>query len=304
MRKKIPSAVALVVAYNPGSGFRDRCLETLRQFGSVVIIDNGSEQAIGRDVSLLAATSGIHVISNKVNMGLGFALNQGIRYAIEQGYDWVCTLDHDSRLSPNFARVMFDAIEGAKRAQVPLAFLSPVYVDEKSGIRTAYGSRSATVAGCMVADVTITSGNLVPVSTFINAGLFDADLFIDYLDYDFSLRCRRRGLFILEVAEAILLHNLGDSEPRTLLGKTFFVTHHSALRRYYITRNRIVVFARHCSYAPGMTVREATRIGLDFLKVVCFESDKKNKLQAMVDGFVDAVKGGRGPRPAKKEAIS
>jgi len=38
---------------------------------------------------------------------------------------------------------------------------------------------------------------------------------------------------------------------RTILGFTFRPTHHSTMRRYYLSRNRIVVFRKYVTVFPN-----------------------------------------------------
>lgn len=302
MLQQLNKTIAVVVAFNPGEGFHERCLRTLAEFGAVVVVDNGSTEAGRQTITLLAGVGGIAIIVNDTNMGLGYALNQGVRFAMSQGFEWIGTLDQDSMMQPGFMHAMEDVyarLDAATTAQ--LAFLAPVYQDERSGIRTSYAARPGPVPGCAIVNETITSGNLVPASTFQAVGLFDDGLFIDYLDYDFSLRCRIQGRTIFEVPAAVLLHNLGNATPHQLLGRRFFVTHHSALRRYYITRNRLTLYARYFAKTPAWVLKDGVRFLLDLFKVVFYEKGRTAKLSSMMQGTFDALAGKRGARPQARK---
>jgi rhamnosyltransferase len=291
------STIAVIIAFNPDAGFCERCFRTLDEVGSVIVVDNGSSEAGRKTIATLADVPGIFLIVNDENKGLGCALNQGIRLAMSKGFQWICTLDQDSLMQPGFKRAMENIASQLDERVVDLGFLAPVYQDEKSGIFTSYASRPGPVPGCSIANETITSGNLVPASTFRAVGLFDEGLFIDYLDYDFSLRCRIHGKAIVEVSSAVLLHNLGNSTRHRLLGRPFFVTHHSALRRYYITRNRITLYARYFAKTPDWVMKDGARFMLDLFKVGFYESDRHAKLRSMMQGALHAFTGRRGPRP-------
>jgi len=299
---QLNKTIAVVVAFNPGGGFRERVLRTLDEFGAVVIVDNGSAEAGRRVIAPLAEVAHVSVIVNAANMGLGCALNQGVRFALSEGFEWICTLDQDSMMQPGFKRAM-EAVHGRLGARAAdVAFLAPVYQDERSGIRTSYATAPGPVPGCALVNETITSGNLVSAATFHAIGLFDDGLFIDYLDYDFSLRCRIQGRAILEVQDAVLLHNLGNATPHRLLGRRFFVTHHSALRRYYITRNRLTLYARYFARTPAWVLKDGARCLLDLFKVVFYETDRPAKLGSMIQGTLHALTGKRGARPQGRKS--
>ena len=63
------------------------------------------------------------------------------------------------------------------------------------------------------------SGSFIPRQTLEEVGLMREEFWIDYIDYEFSFRVRKRGLRILGVGGARLNHRLGIANYLKILGK-------------------------------------------------------------------------------------
>jgi rhamnosyltransferase len=85
-------------------------------------------------------------------------------------------------------------------------------------------------------DYLITSGSLIPITTFDCVGLLEERLFVDYVDIEWGLRAKREGFRCFGVFPAKMQHSLGDT-PLRLAGARLPV--HSALRHYYHFRNAV-----------------------------------------------------------------
>jgi len=62
----------------------------------ILVIDDGSDDA----TTLVSALAGAMVHRLKTNMGKGVALKEAFAYAIDQGYDYVLTMDADGQHDP------------------------------------------------------------------------------------------------------------------------------------------------------------------------------------------------------------
>jgi glycosyltransferase involved in cell wall biosynthesis len=88
-----PRVVALIPAYNPKR--YDLLLSIASMLGQSVavdicIVDDGSNELVS---SLIEPDERITVIRLDRNGGISEALNEGARYAVEHGYDYICRLD-------------------------------------------------------------------------------------------------------------------------------------------------------------------------------------------------------------------
>jgi len=67
-----------------------------KQYGDVLVIDDGSEDGTAK----VAELSGAKVLRHEVNLGKAEALRSAFKYAIENGYDVVVCLDADGQHDP------------------------------------------------------------------------------------------------------------------------------------------------------------------------------------------------------------
>lgn len=72
-------------------------IETLQQYGDVIIVDDGSSDLTGQIASKTSAS----VLSHKSNLGYEAALSTGIEHAINSDYLYVITTDADGELQPS-----------------------------------------------------------------------------------------------------------------------------------------------------------------------------------------------------------
>ena len=140
----------------------------------------------------------------------------------------------------------------------------------------------------------ITSGNLVRMDVFDKTGLYDEGMFVDQLDFDFSLRVRKAGFGIYRVAKATLYHELGDAgAPRTFLGR--FHTFHSPLRRYYSYRNYLHLAKRHVRDFPKFIVKLALVQVLLLVTITIYGRDRARSFLFIGRGVRDFFRDRTGP---------
>ena len=87
----------LIPAYNTEKylpSLIDRILSVYN--GKIIIIDDGS-------ISSISYSHGsVDMLKNEKNMGKGYSLLKGMRYAFDQGFDAVITLDSDGQHDPKY----------------------------------------------------------------------------------------------------------------------------------------------------------------------------------------------------------
>jgi rhamnosyltransferase len=275
--------------------------------GRAIVVDNGSDvEACDR----MRGIAGVEVVALGENQGIAVALNHGLARAAETGAAWVVTFDQDSRPAPGFVRALL-----ATRASRPRAAVVGSYVQEAAVPQGPCWLRphprfplffQRTPAGSDLDGITmvVTSGALTELATWRALGGFDEDLFIDYVDTDYCLRCRLAGRTIAVSVGAHLAHHLGRREARKWVGRTFYPTHHSPLRHYYVARNRVRMIRRHALREPHWFLFDCAAAALWLFRVLAFESAKAKKLRAMLLGTWDGLRGRFGPcPPARKQAL-
>jgi rhamnosyltransferase len=133
------------------------------------------------------------------------------------------------------------------------------------------------------------------MEAFEECGLFQENLFIYCVDDDFSLRLRKRGFFIGENRNAILLHRSGHPTSRKLFGKTIATKNYRPEVRYYYARNKVWILRFYGGTFPRIiipTLREFVTIPL---KIAVMEDESWTKIKLFIRGLADGVAGRMGP---------
>lgn len=281
------SICAVVVSYHPELDIIDNILLLLDQVDEVIVVDNGSGPSTRELLGFFDSYPRVKVIFNTENLGVAAALNIGVMLAEEARYPWLATFDQDSRVTPGMIEQMLLAYH-AYQDKEKIAILSPRCKDRRTGRFGSTSLDSSDGSGLLYSEVivAITSGNLVKLTAFSKIGYFNEAMFIDYVDYEFCLRCAAQGYKVLEIPAAILEHSLGFQTTYEFFWKSATVTNHSALRRCYNTRNRIYVYKRFALSYPLWFLNDAFAFLKEIFKLMLYEKHKGTKLIAVFRGIV------------------
>jgi len=297
----ITDICAVVVTYNPNDSFKTNLVALSRQISNIVIIDNAS-QSKGLDiVKRAAAACNAHLIINTDNSGIAAALNQGVNYGIDNGFEWIATFDQDSSVTPNY---FVDLLNVAKAVETvgKLALVAPYYADETTGLFIRLANKyhkSSDGVEFGIAVPAITSGNLIPVRTFDIVGKFDEALFIDHVDHDFCFRCAAQGLLVVEAKNVRLNHSIGRMVfyKTKFRKKPFASANHSAFRHYFIARNRLIIYQKYFFKHPKWCLYDMKEFCKGLIVIALCEDNKANKLINTARGLMHGLvrRTGRAP---------
>ena len=284
---------AIVVTYNPTMEIEGNVRALLEQVDKVILVDNSA--CSSESLASISKTSRVQVILNGSNLGIGTALNIGVSAALQENFEWIATFDQDSRVKTGMIHIMIGAYESCP-SKTEIGILSPQYEDIETGVITDHShTRSRVPCDPHAVLVTMTSGNLVRSEIFRKVGLFSAALFIDYVDYEFCLRCAKLGYQVLEVPGARLLHRVGSPSSHELFGRHYLTTNHSPIRRYYAFRNRVWLYRHFHAYAPKLTRQLIAAGAREFLKILAFETERIAKTGAIAKGVWHGILNRLGP---------
>lgn len=278
-------AGAVVVTYHPDTDVFENLRILREQMVHGVLVDNGSNPEELAELRAIAASLGFELIENAENVGIARALNQGVRCIRERQCDSVFLFDQDSTITPGYVATMTSCVEDSTTTG-SLAILVPRYVDSR------FGSVLAPPLGKGGhLEAATTSGSLMPLEIFETAGFFAEELFIDGVDYEYSLRVRRLGFTIDECTDASLLHSPGTpTHHKGLRGKPFQAANYSPIRRYYQERNKVWVAKRYWRTFPGFCAKQFLTSAKDLLKIVLVEQDKGRKCRFFFAGLCDGIR--------------
>lgn len=254
-------------------------------------MDNGSntdELDLLRDAS---QTLGFHLVENGENLGIAEALNQGVLWAKRKGYLWTILFDQDSEITDGFICQMFATLESHPDRE-RVASIHPRYVDPVTGVEPEV--RRASDGGPVMS---MTSGALMPTWIFDKIGWFATEYFIDFVDFEYCFRIRAAGYLIADSTQAVLLHAAGNANRKlTFLGFSFRPIHHSAMRRYYMSRNRVAVCRKYVCIFPGWVLQFMFDSFRETIKCFVGERDRARKFRNFLLGTWDGLAGRMGKR--------
>lgn len=279
---------ASIVTYNPEKNRLRANLESVRsQVDSLVIVDNGSQNV--DDVRDLASQFDCHLILNRKNEGIAFALNQCVDYVTEHGDVWLLTLDQDSVCKEG----LIDCYKKYLNAE-NVGMLSCDIYDRNTGIvsngiiERHLKFKSYKEHELKFVPVAITSGCLMNACVAKNIGGFDNQMFIDYVDFDYCLSLHQSGYRILKVDFVGLLHEIGHAKKIKILGRDCILTNHSPIRHYYISRNTVYFIRKHNRFVNKISI--ISELLARVFIVPFFEKNSFAKLKAALKGLLDGIR--------------
>lgn len=295
--------IAIVITFNPNlSILKEQWASIKPQVDAVIYIDNGSDNSstIKNFLDQIAADGGcIYSRFNSENRGIGFAQNQGIALAQQLVFDFVLLLDHDSVLKDNFTNRLINEYKNLQNSGFKIAAVGPVYINENTSerypisryigpfIKRIYPNEHVYVEASFL----IASGSLIPLSIISEVGPMNEDLFVDYVDIEWSFRARKHGYHLYAITSALMHHQIGDRRI-SVLGRKISV--HSPVRRYFLARNSIFMI-KSPYIAAGYKLRELI---FNVLRIAIFFFIFRNRIEYLkfsVLGVIDGLKGKFGP---------
>lgn len=248
-----PSIAIVVLNWNNA---RDTmaCLDSLAQLDYpdpwLIVVDNGSDD--DSVAQIRAAHPDVTLLDTGANLGYAGGNNVGVKYALAAGADYVCILNNDVVVEPDFLAPLLAALH----SQPNVGIVTPLVAERTAAgehvwaLGSAVNWRTAAVtrqhAGSAVIpwrgrtpfDVEIASGAamLVKRAVFEQVGLMDEAFFLYFEEVDWSLKVRQHGYRILAVPSSVVWH-----EVSATLGAT------SPVIDYYMLRNQLRLIGRHWS---------------------------------------------------------
>ena len=217
-----PAWYAVVLSWN-GRDDTLRCLDSLARVSEppirIVCVDNGSTD--GSVEAIRERHPGVRLIENGANLGFSGGNNVGLRWAMEEGAEWIVLVNNDAVVAED-ALAGFAAVAAGHPGAGVLA--GKLYLAEApdriwfagqrylawlgySGRARGLGRRDSARYRRVIA-TDRAAGALMAVSrrAIERVGLLDDELFAYAEDVDWSLRIREAGFEVLFAPEARAWH--------------------------------------------------------------------------------------------------
>jgi len=218
----------VVILYHPDIQLLSENIKTYVQgLKQLYVYDNSETKTPGIEEALSKLHPFIQYHYFNANEGIAKRLNRAVEDAAKNNYDYLLTMDQDSSFKVGDFEKYTSQIEAAAYTNVAQFGVNcqPNFTISKEQPEEAL--------------TLITSGSILNLSLIERVGVFNEDLFIDFVDVEFSYRVIQNGHINLMFSNIILNHSLGKLvEGRSLANfkKTLRITH-SPIRVYYIIRN-------------------------------------------------------------------
>lgn len=265
--------LAGIVLFNPDIERLTKNISAIvNQVEFTLLIDNGSDN-ISDVKELLKKFPEVLLVELGVNKGIAFALNQIGQYALKHKFDYFITLDQDS--------VVMDGLVNEYKKYLDLPNMGQLtnYIDDRNNPI----DRSKIV---LKENGAITSSALMPTDVYASGIHYDDELFIDKVDFDINIQLKKGGFKSYQIPYIGLLHEVGEQTEHSFLGLKIMTYNHSAMRRYFITRNSVYLIKKYgFREAGGFLIGDLSR----FIKTILYEKDKMKKNKASIKGLRDGI---------------
>jgi rhamnosyltransferase len=217
--------------------------------------------------------------TEKKNCGIGYALNYAARWAVNNGYEFLLTMDQDSVASDLMVEKLLNVFSLKDNVGISAAYPLNKFYPKNPPDNEIHNI-----------DRVITSGNLIDLRVYHSVGPFLDDLFIDYVDFEYCFRLRKMNYKIMINNAAIFYHSVGVLKKWNIFGYKFYSTNHPPLRLYYRTRNRFYLRKIYGKQERDFFTLDMKNFFLEIIKIILVESKKIQKLRMIFRGLIDLKK--------------
>ena len=272
----------VVTLYNPTDEDISNIDTYLKDIDRLYIVDN-TEGKDNKD--RIPKSKKIKYIFENKNLGVATAMNMGAKEALKEGYNWLLTMDQDTTFKPGVMTKLKKVIltEDMSKVGIVTPWQKTKMLLKKVDDEYDY---PPTI---------MTSGNIINLEVWQEVGGFKDWLFIDGVDLEYCLNIRKHGYIILRVNSVEIDHNLGDIVYRKYKGEMLPISNHSAMRRYYITRNNEYICDMYKEFDPNVCWSLISKKDTLFT-ILLFEKNKYKKIKNMFIGYRDYKRGVKGKK--------
>lgn len=268
---------------------------------TIIVVDNASTDGTDAFLASRETAGGCPVIVHRLdhNQGGAGGFAEGLRMAIDKGVHWIWMMDDDAEPHADALAELMRVASNSDNIYGSLA----THGEETSWLMTLLGDHPVTTS--RVADIpAMAQVQMLPFLGFMihrdlvqKIGLPDTGFFIAADDVEYCVRAHMAGTRIFLAGESHIEHPKSRPYKVKLPGYTLTARELPPWKRYYDTRNRLLIARRHygarlfTQTLPGSFVRMAATL----LK----EPRKGAQLWAWCCGMFDGLLGIKGKRHEK-----
>lgn len=275
--------VAIIIINFNGEEDTFECLKSLEKLDFpkdqrlTVVIDNGSNKKFELPDAKFDIGE-VKVFRSEENLGFSGGNNLGIKYALQNGADYILFLNNDTYIDRELVKELILAFENKKEIGIaaPKIYFAKGFEFHKNKYKEDELGKVFWYAGGVmdwknvigkhrgvdevdsgqyeeIAETDFASGCCFLTSKEVleTVGIFNEKLFLYYEESDLCQRVKKNGYKIIYVPKAILWHKNAQSSGGS----------GSLLQDYFITRNRLWFGMKYASFRAKMAlVRESLKL--------------------------------------------
>ncbi len=276
---------SVLVCYEPEDGQVENTVNLLLNQVSNVVICNNSFYDIQFE------STKVKVFNFNANLGIAAAQTIGMKWAFENGAEYILQMDQDSILETGTVERLLERFHFLRKNEINVGVIGPRHFDkvtnEVDESRLPNGTQLLGV-NCESVHATISSACIIPKDVVDIAGYMEDRLFIDLVDWEYCWRIKKYGYITVRDNDVLLGHRVGDGTEK-IIGK-IDARRPSPIRHYYHTRNTIHMLSR--SYVPlSFKIKNIPKLLLKFLIYPFVFSDGVIRFKYLYKGMVDGLFG-------------
>ncbi|MEZ8967580.1 hypothetical protein AB6E53_12890 [Vibrio breoganii] len=266
-----------VILYNLSRRETDLVLERFSQLGCKLVVFNNSPSIEGYDYE--NKKNVVKYFGNERNVGIARAQTVCMEWSFSNGAEYVIQFDQDSEPNNDYLQRIHTSFEMIVAKEEPVGCLGATFYDKIDEVSEPEYGRIQEV------DKTISSGLLIPKSTFLTVGAMADHLFIDYVDFEYCWRMKQSGLKTFVSDSVRLPHRIGEGKTK-LIGIS--IRKSAPIRLYYQMRNLLILY--RLDYVPIKWKKYCLkRLPIDFaLNLILFD-DRFSRLKYMLKGLAHGI---------------
>ncbi|KYC63719.1 hypothetical protein B4100_0937 [Heyndrickxia coagulans] len=221
------------------------CVESLKKVTypnlEIIIVDNFSSDM--SENILRQKYPDLVIIQTGKNLGFAGGNNIGIKYSLENGADYVCLLNNDTTVEPNFLSFLVETAESDRNIGIVGGVIKYYNQHEKIWYSGGYFSELKTkgihlteLPSNDLMEVSFITGclQLIRKEVIIDIGYLPEEYFIYYEDVDFCKTVKDKGYKLLISKNAVIYHKCGST-----------ASYKSPISIYYSNRNKFIFINKH-----------------------------------------------------------
>lgn len=281
----------IIVTYEPALEHLSSLIKNVQTAGFLpILVDNSEKHPLKKGMFL----GEIQMIFMEGNAGIAAAQNAGVLLAKKLGAELIGFFDQDSQADAELIQKLSDytelydgcvvaplALEKDTLLEYPVQRLNNVGYPKDVYVKNAKRPQKV--------DLVISSGTMMSLQVLEKAGMFDEDFFIDFVDIEWCLRCKKAAIPIYVLPDAVLYHKIGNE---TIDAGQMKITVHSPLRTYYKVRNSFLLLYKKVNVI--FAFRQILPAVIHNFLLIFQEENKKEYLKYYLLGICHGVCGIKG----------